>query len=179
MEIRKIIKEPQFGVALLLLVLGVALRFLPHEPNFVPIGAIAVFGGLVLGWRTALWLPLLIMIVSDLIIGFYPGIFFTWAGFVGAAVLGVAIKHTPIAVRLLGGGLGGATIFFIVSNFGVWVSSGMYALTLGGLAQCYYMALPFFRASLTADVIYLTIFVGVYALALHSTRVHAEHSAAQ
>ena len=55
----------------LLLILAVATRFVPHPANFTAVGAIALFGGLYLSKKQALWLPLSVMFVSDIFIGFY------------------------------------------------------------------------------------------------------------
>lgn len=58
-------------IAALLVAFGVMMRVLPHPANFAPIGAIAIFAGAVLPRKTALWIPLGAMVVSDAIIGFY------------------------------------------------------------------------------------------------------------
>jgi hypothetical protein len=170
MEIRKSSINWQVVVAVALIFIGVALRLVPHMPNFAPVGAIALFGGALLGWRTAVWLPLLVMILSDLMLGFYPGIQYTWAGFLLVALFGGLFRHARYLTRVVLGGIGGATLFFVVSNFGVWLSSGMYAHDIAGLGQCYTMALPFFRASLMADVFYAGVLFGIYELALYAIK---------
>ena len=168
MEIRKPIPvNISLLIGAALVVLGVALRLVPHVPNFAPIGAIALFGGAILGWRYALWLPLSAMMLSDLIIGFYPGIEFTWASFLMIAVVGLALKNKGLLTKIGIGGLSSATIFFVVSNFGVWVSSGMYTHTLTGFINCYVMALPFFRATLMSDLFYGAVLFGLQAVAVY------------
>jgi hypothetical protein len=59
--------------------------------------------------------------------------------------------------------------FFVVTNFGVWLFSGMYAHTLSGLSYCYAMALPFFRNTALSDMFYTASLFAVYALALKVT----------
>jgi hypothetical protein len=55
----------------------------------------------------------------------------------------------------------------MVSNFAVWVFSGIYAKTLAGLVQCYVMAIPFFRGTFASDLIYTPLLFSVpYALSL-------------
>jgi len=171
MEIRKGAVNWQLVAALLLIIAGTALRLLPHIPNFAPVGAIALFGGAVLGWRLAVWLPLALMISSDLFIGFYPGIAFTWAGFLLVALFGMLLRRMGLAGRIVIGGAASGVLFFVVSNFGVWLTSGMYAHTFDGLAQCYAMALPFFRVSLIADLFYSAVIFGLYELVLYAVRV--------
>jgi hypothetical protein len=61
----------EFSIALLLILIGISLRFLPHPPNFSPIIAIALFGGVYFSKRIALILPTLIILISDIFIGYY------------------------------------------------------------------------------------------------------------
>lgn len=169
MEVR--ITRFRLAITLLLIALGIAARLLPHEPNFVPIGAIALFGGAVLGWRTALWLPLVIMVSTDWVIGFHSTMWFVWAGFALISLFGAYLQRTSLLTRIGLGALGSGSIFFVVSNFGVWLVGGLYPPTLQGLIECFYMALPFFRTSLLADVVYSTVLFGTYALAIHTALV--------
>jgi hypothetical protein len=165
-EIRKTaIKHSQLIIAIALIIIAVMLRLLPHEPNFAPVGAIALFGGVLLGWRLALWLPLSVMMLSDLLLGFYPGIQYTWIGFLLVAGFGMLLKKLPFLPRVTLGAFGSAVIFFVVSNFGVWLASGMYALSVEGLWQCYCAALPFFRTTLLGDAFYVFMLFGAYELA--------------
>jgi hypothetical protein len=167
MEIRKIKLSWTQAVAITLIIFGILLRLLPHMPNFAPVGAIALFGGAVLGWRTAVWLPLIIMMGADMVIGMYPGMIFTWAGFVLVSLFGTMLRNASLPVRIGVGAIGSGVIFFIVSNFGVWAVGGLYPHTITGMIDCYYMALPFFRTSLLADLFYSTVLFGTYELAVH------------
>ncbi len=151
-------------LALALVVIGIALRVIPHTANFAPVGAIALFAGAILAWRTALWLPLAIMVVSDLIIGLHPIIAFTWGGFLLVTVFGMLLRNRPNLVRVPLGAIGAALIFFLVSNLGVWLEGKMYPLTWQGLVDCYTMALPFLRTSFIADLSYSALLFGLYAL---------------
>lgn len=162
MEIRKSSINWQLAVAIGLVVVGAVLRLLPHIPNVAPVGAIALFGGAMLGWRLAVWLPLAVMILSDLVLGFYTGIEFTWAGFLVVALFGMAFRGRSLPAKVLVGGLGGGLIFYAISNLGTWLFSGMYPITIEGIVQCYVMGLPFLRATLIGDVLYGLILFGAY-----------------
>jgi len=153
-------------VALALVVFGVIMRLLPHPANFAPVGAIALFGGAILHRKLGWWLPLAVMVVSDLIIGFYDGIVFTWIAFLLVGLYGMSLRQQNNWRRIPLGALGSAVIFFIVSNFGVWAEGRMYAHTWSGLAECYQMALPFFRNTFVSDLAYSAVLFGVYAAAV-------------
>ena len=60
--------------------------------------------------------------------------------------------------------LSGSTIFYIISNFGVWAFSPMYAKSIAGLIQCYALALPFYGTSLIGDLLYCSLLFGAYQL---------------
>ncbi len=152
-------------LALCLVAFGVVMRLLPHPANLAPIGAIALFGGAVLPRKLAWWLPMAAMIISDCFIGFYHGIAFTWLAFLVVGLYGMSLRSRSNWLRVPLGVLGSSIIFFIVSNFGVWVAGQLYAHTFAGLVQCYTRALPFFRGTFVGDLLYSTLFFGVYALA--------------
>jgi len=170
MEIPKTVgKHWVASLALVLILLGIGLRLVPHVPNFAPIGAIALFGGAALGWRTALWVTLSVLVFSDLVIGFYPGIGWTWLSFSLIVGLGAVVRVLPSVWRAPVGALGSSIVFFIVSNFGTWVASGMYSHDAAGLIQCYIMAIPFYKASLLSDLLFGSFLFGAYATAIASS----------
>jgi hypothetical protein len=87
------------------------------------------------------------------------------SGFPWLASGGMTLKNRSNWFRIPLGATCGAVIFFVVSNFGVWLQSGMYPHTLAGLADCYTLALPFFRNTLTGDLVYSGLLFGAYAFA--------------
>lgn len=150
----------------LLLSLGIITRFIPHPANFTAIGAIALFGGLYLPKKWAVIGPLTVMFISDLFIGFY-----TWQvnlsvylGFILMGIIGLWVRKNKKFSTVLGGTILGSIIFFLITNFAVWIFGTMYVHNFSGLMQSYYMALPFFRNSLLADLFYVGILVGGYEL---------------
>src|SRR3990167_7839089 len=58
-------------MAFFFILAGIVLRFIPHLPNFAPIAAMALFGGVYLNKKYALIIPLLALFLGDIIIGFY------------------------------------------------------------------------------------------------------------
>lgn len=167
MEVPKTLnKHLLLAIVASLILFGIAWRLTPHTPNFAPISAIALALSMILGWRKSLLAILVVMAVSDLVIGGYSGMQWTWLGFGLVVALGHSIKHLPVAWRIASGALGASVLFFVVSNFGTWISSGMYSLDLAGLIQCYSMALPFFKTTLVSDLLFTATLLTGYELYL-------------
>lgn len=168
----------QLGVAAALIIICVALRIVPHPANFAPITAMALFAGAVLPRRLAVLAPLLAIIISDTIIGWYDIMPVTWACFVLIALASSNWLKGRVASRGLPMTLGASLFFFATTNFAVWLSGSMYSRTWAGLEQCFTLALPFFRNTAFSDLIYTAVLFGVYALAsqagqrlLHTRRI--------
>lgn len=155
---------PEFLCVLLLIFLGTLLRFLPHPPNFAPIAAIALFGGVYLSKRIALVLPILTMVISDMFIGLYEISLMAsvYASFLLCAILGIYLKRHKRWYTVLGSSFLCSLIFFVLTNFAVWAFTSWYAKTFSGIIQCYVAALPFFRNTLLGNLFYVSIFFGVY-----------------
>ncbi|MBI3324323.1 MAG: hypothetical protein HYZ92_03490 [Candidatus Omnitrophica bacterium] len=155
-------------LAVALLIFGVAARLLPHPPNATPVAAIALFGGATLPRRLAWWLPLAVMVLSDLVIGLHDVILFTWGGFVLTSLLGLWLRRRSGLGRIAASAVAGSLLFFMLTNFGVWLlgdAGRMYPKTLDGLWQCYAAALPFYRNTLLGDLAWSAGLFGLYALA--------------
>jgi hypothetical protein len=154
---------------ILFVIIGILARFFPHLPNFAPIAAVALFSGVYFKKRYGWLLPLGIFIISDLIIGLHQTLFFTWGTIVLIYFLGRTLQTrktiTNTAIFILASSL----IFFIITNFGVWLM-GWYSPNLSGLTSCYINALPFFRMSLISNFVYGFVFFGAYEYFLKRTK---------
>jgi hypothetical protein len=154
------------AVALALIVLGAIFRVAPHPDNFTPTLAIALFAGTVLPPRLAYTVPLLLMMASDLLIGLHPLWLLVWGYYVAMVALGAWVRSRGANFSpAMGASLGGSVAFFLVSNLGVFLFEGMYPLNSSGLAECFTMALPFFRNSLAGDLFYSAAFFGLFLAA--------------
>ena len=143
-----------------------ALRLVPHPPNFTPIGAMALFSGAYFGRRAlALVAPLAALLLSDLALGFYHGMPTVYAATALIVVIGwLALgRVSPLRVGLAA--LGSSILFFVITNFGMWLFSGFYPLTPAGLQACYVAAIPFFQNTVAGDLFYATFIFGGFALA--------------
>jgi len=142
-----------------------ALRLVPHPPNFSPIDAMALFSGAYLGRRAlAFAAPLGALLLSDLVLGFYSGMWVQYLA-VGLVVLlsWLALRRvSPLRIGVAA--VASSVLFFVVTNFAVWLLSGMYPSTLPGLAACYVAAIPFFQNTVAGDLFYSGLLFGGFAL---------------
>ncbi len=157
------------------LILAAALtRLVPHPPNFTPITAIALFGGTLLPLRWAFLLTFGALGLSDVALGILAGnwsvTFHTtlpavYASFAIAVLLGSRVLRWRLTLgRLAGTTFAASLLFFLVTNFAVWLFGDLYPRTGEGLIACYGAALPFFRNSLLGDVVYTGLLFGSAAL---------------
>ncbi|MBF0386115.1 MAG: hypothetical protein HQL27_09655 [Candidatus Omnitrophica bacterium] len=150
---------------LLLVFLGIASRLVFHTPNFTPVIAIALFSGIYVRGRYAVLLPVVLLIITDLFVGMHSVVSFTWGSMALIALLGLKIKEKKSFGTVFAGGVISAVLFFVVTNLGVWLLSGMYTLDLNGLSQCFTLAVPFFRSTLASTLLYTVVLYGVYEFA--------------
>jgi hypothetical protein len=128
-------------------------RFIPHPPNFSPMLALALFAGAkapqkwmgYLAAVLALWL-------SDMFIGVHYLEIITGLAVVLAAGIGTfaekSLQESSNAKKFFGWAASGfiaSSLFFLITNFFVWQTSGIYPPTNEGLVNCFVMALPFFQ----------------------------------
>jgi len=162
-------------LALGLLIVAVVLRFLPHIPNVAPMTAIALFTGVYFGGASAFLLPLAAMVISDIFLGFHSTMFFVYFSLILTVAIGQFVRSKKNPLVIAAGTLAGSILFFLITNFGVWLTTNWYALSFAGLLKCFEMAIPFFRNSLFGDLMYVTIFFGTYELVLAvSNKKHKE-----
>ena len=153
-------------VLLSAVVAAAALRLVPHPPNFTPIGAMALFSGAYLGRR---WLafaaPLGALVLSDLVLGFfYRGQATVYASVALIVMIGIVALQRRSAIRVGLAALASSILFFLITNFGMWLFSGFYPRTLPGLEACYIAAIPFFQNTVAGDLFYATLLFGGFAL---------------
>ena len=96
------------------------------------------------------------MLIGDLYWGFHSYMFWTY----GAVLLATQLQFRNV----FGNALLASIIFFLITNFSVWLS-GYYGLTLTGLWTCYVMAIPFFGNTLLGTLFYTGVFWLIHLLA--------------
>jgi len=158
----------------LLILIAAAARLLPHPPNLVCVGALGLFAGCYLAGRRAFLVPLAAMLFSD-VVGHLAGIggvvlynpiamACVYAGLLAAVPIGRMISASDSWGRVPAGSLAASLAFFLISNFGVWMS-GWYSYSPAGLMICYVNAIPFFGPTVIGDLAFSTLIFGVYAVA--------------
>ncbi|MGZ4789199.1 MAG: DUF6580 family putative transport protein [Terriglobales bacterium] len=172
-------------LAFIFVLLAIAVRLDPtHLMAFTPVGAALLYFG-ARGPKKLVWLPLTLFAATDVYLtvfhyqyAFTADHYVTWLWYAGILLLGTLLRRNAGPLQVLGASLATAISFFVVSNFAVWAVWPMYAKTLSGLAECYVMALPFFRRELVSDVLFSAVFFGLPALAGVLASRRAEHKAA-
>jgi hypothetical protein len=137
-----------------------ASRFIPHPPNFTSLLALSFYVPVLFGIR---FLPVLVasFFITDLIIGFHSVTLFTWGSVI---IIGMISKYfVKNTLTRISGSLFGALIFFLITNFGVWILGG-YGYTVEGLALCFALAIPFFTYSIISTLIFSTIIESLYKI---------------
>ena len=165
----------KFRLALALTCLAALTRLLPHPDNFTPISAMALFGAAYFSQQIRmLAVPFLALFLSDLVLNnviysqYYTSFTFitSWWIYVAFALVmlvGWALlrrKVTPS--RLLFASLTSSLLFFVVTNFSVWLGSGIYPQTPAGLTACFAAGLPFLRNTVLGDLFFSGVLFGMY-----------------
>lgn len=141
---------------LLIITLASLSRFLPHPPNMTPIIGISILSVACFNHRGLQFgLPLMVMLVTDTIIGFHQLLPVVYLAIIVSGLGGYLLKKNSSFLNILGTGLLGSILFFIVTNLGVFMVSDLYPKSLSGLITCFTLALPFFHNTLIGTCIVL------------------------
>jgi hypothetical protein len=161
-------------LAYLFVVFAVLARmpFMPHPWNFTPVAAALLYFG-ARGPRRQLWVPFVLLAVSDVILTkfvysyvFSWDHFVTWAWYAAILLLGTRLRENSNWLRIGGAALASSLSFFILSNFAVWACwNDLYPKTLAGLMTCYAAGLPFFQRAFAGDMLFTAAMFGLPALA--------------
>lgn len=155
-----------------------ATRFLPHPPNFACLGALGLFAGCYFVGKKAYLVPAAALLISDIVaqafgvqgMGFYNPMVMaaTYLGVTLAVPIGRLVRSQLSAGkanwrRLPVAALAGSSLFFVISNFGVWLGP-WYPATAAGLAACFTNAIPFFGYTMAGDLVFTAMMFGAYEL---------------
>ncbi len=144
--------------------------------NIGILGAVLIFGGAYLSnsWKTISFILLSIWI-SDVIVNFmyfntftpfYDGYFFTFISYIATIFIGqYFLKSKKSFPNIIGASLISAIVFYLISNFGAWLTLPQYyTRDLSGLMASYEAAIPFFRGTIIGNLIFTFLLVNAYEL---------------
>ena len=145
-----------------LFLLGIALRLLPHPANFSPVFAVALLAGVYLPKKWSVIMPLALMLLTDVFLGFYDPrlMMVVYACVAISALIGLVLKKRNNVFKTAAASLGISLLFFVVSNFAVWALSSWYPHNFSGLMLNYGLAVPFFRNTLLSNLFFTGLLFG-------------------
>ena len=176
---------------LLIIFIAALLRIVPHMPNFAPITAMALFGGVYLNKRYALVVPFLTMLLSDYLLLYinpfsanhfninhiYPpqAIWYgstmlsVYGSLFISGLIGLWLRKHKSVKNVIFASLIASIQFFLITNAAVWIN-GMYDRSIIGLWESYIAGIPFFRGTVLGDLFYTGVFFGTYEFVLRLTK---------
>jgi hypothetical protein len=95
------------------------------------------------------------------------------------------LKNQLSTMRIIFASFTSATLFFIISNFGVFVGGTLYPINMQGFIHCYVMALPFYAKDVGANLFFSLIINAIFSYKKHrhpdrsqgiSSRTHRAYS---
>ena len=161
-------------IAVILVLAAAISRVLLYPYNFSPMVGMALFAGATFtDKRLAFALPLFSMLLSDIMFEVFkiaPG-FWGWGQLVGygifafITVFAFTLKKVNV-LKIIGYSIASSVIFFVLSNLSFFLIDNpiyhTYTQNFSGFINCYVGALPFFRNSLFADLVYSGVLFGAY-----------------
>ena len=138
----------------LILILALS-RLMPHPDNFTPIIALAIMSSYFFrNVNFSYTIMLFSMLLADFFIGFYSHMLFVYLSLFLIVLIFFKISKKMNYKNLFIFSFFGSVIFFLISNFGVWLVGNLYERNINGLIECYFMAIPFFKNTIISTLIF-------------------------
>jgi hypothetical protein len=188
------VKEKLHKLLPVLFIAVLAVSRIPNllPPNFSAVYAFVFCAGVYFSKRISWWLPLLVIMATDIGLNFYyqhkypddnvwsaanlANLGFNYAAYIVLIILGRLFKPGAPFVALLGGGLLGAILFYLITNTASWLFNPFHnpeytknlagwivALTKG--TSGWPTTLDFFRSTFLSSGLFTALFVGSEKLA--------------
>jgi len=168
-------KPLAWGVA----VASALMRLVPHLENFSPVGGSSLFAGArIAGWKAYVLPPAVLFLTAPILGYLFNYAPYSWINLVVYASLLINVRIG----RLLAGSrrpwaIGGAALlcstqFFLITNFGFWLSGVGYPYSLAGLAACFLAAIPYFGRTVASDLLYAGLCFGAYEALIRLNRLN-------
>ena len=152
-----------------IIIFGVVFRIFLNEkvgiPNFEAVTALSLVSGSFLGGIFAPMIPLAIIFLSDIYFGNTLVYLFVWSAFILIGIFGIFFKRNSryYFLKISGGGILSVLFFYLWTNFGWWLTSGMYPMNFQGLIVSYIAGLPFLRNQLFSVLIFVPTFSLIFS----------------
>jgi hypothetical protein len=158
--------SPRMMLIITAILAAAFMRLVPHWPNFTPVAAIALFSGANISRKSmAFMIPFAAMFISDLFLGFHSTMIAVYAAFGITVLTGMWLSNRMKTGNVALASVFSSVVFFIITNFGSWLSGMMpYSKDFSGLIQAYAAGVPFFNNGLLGDLFYNTILFGGFFL---------------
>jgi hypothetical protein len=149
-----------------LMVFAAMTRLVPHPFNFTAIGALALFSGSVIPNRKlAFCMPLVVMLLTDALLGFHQSMIPVYLCFAITVFLGMYMVEKINVLSVTAASVLSSILFFAITNLPFWYADiSLYPLTWQGTVESYTAALPFFGNQLAGDLFYNATLFGVFVL---------------
>ena len=168
-KFKKIMKGALLPISLILIIS--LSRIIPHPYNFTPLMAIGIFSGFYFRkFIVGLFVTILAMFIGDLYLGFHNTMFFTYIALIVPVALGVFIERFKFTEIVITGVLSSVG-FFLITNFGAWLTLDMYEKNLAGLINSYILAIPFFHNTLISTFLYLLLCKIIFESFINKKRI--------
>lgn len=151
--------------------LAACARLLPHPWNFTPMVALGLYAGAKCPrLRMGAIATVAALLVSDLALGFYAGMWYVYAASLISVALGGLVRRRESVLAVAAGAGTASVLFFLITNFILWATGAFYPHTMNGLAACFAAAVPFYQNQLAGDAFYTVALFGGHALIQRLTR---------
>ena len=170
--------NPNFAIVAIMIVVAAASRFMPHPPNFTPIGGMALFGAAYFAKKYwAFIIPFIALFISDLILNnvvyaadgftlFSGFMFWTYGAMFLIVLLGTQLLKKVNILNVVGTSVAASLVFFLVTNFGSWFidPANLYADNIAGVGTALAAGLPYFWNTLAGNLVYAGVMFGSYEM---------------
>jgi len=152
--------------------LPILFKVLPAEAqpwNLSILGALGLFVAARLSFTQAFLFVALALVAKDAAVyasrGWEPDPL-SWVFFLSYLVMGrLLLRRTDFPLRIGAAAFGASVVFYLVSNFAVWLQPVvLYEDSLAGLVNCYVAAIPFYRGTIIGDLLFSGVLFGAHAV---------------
>jgi hypothetical protein len=163
----------KYLLAITLIIIATLCRIYQPIYNFAPVVAIGLFSGYIFRQKNmAIIITLLASFVGDMLISYinkYPlfhnSFVFVYLSYILITLFGNKLNNSKLEWNKVAiFGISSSLVFFVITNFGVWLMDSIYTKNISGLIECFIAAIPFYKNSFISDLIYIPLIFGSYAI---------------